>query len=79
MQQQQQTVVSVAWSNGRWQVTESGPRNAISCFGERQDAMDYAMALAGRAGNAGSAGGAGDVSPRARWPRRRPPDAIFRS
>jgi hypothetical protein len=48
-------------------------------FGERQDAMDYAMALAGRAGNAGSAGGAGDGSPRARWPRRRPPDAIFRS
>jgi hypothetical protein len=77
--QKQQTVISVAWSNGRWQVTESGPRNAISCFAERQDAMDYAMALAGGAGNAGGIGGGRDDSPRARWPRRQRPDAIFRS
>lgn len=61
----QQTVISVAWSNGRWQVTESGPRNAISCFGERQDAMDYAMALAGRAGSA-----SGDDRARARRRKR---------
>jgi hypothetical protein len=70
----QQTVISVAWSNGRWQVTESGPRNAISCFGERQDAMDYAMAAAGRAGNAG---GPGVSHARAR-PRRRRPEPISR-
>jgi hypothetical protein len=69
----QQTVISVAWSNGRWQVTESGPRNAISCFGERQDAMDYAMALAGQAGSAS------EDRARARRPRRRRPEAISRS
>jgi hypothetical protein len=69
----QQTVISVAWSNGRWQVTESGPRNAISCFGERQDAMDYAMALAGRTG------GADEGPARARRPRRRRAEAISRS
>jgi hypothetical protein len=72
----QQTVVSVAWSNGRWQVTESGPRNAISCFGERQDAMDYAMAAAGGSGNAGSRAGAKRGTPRA---RRRRAEAISRS
>ena len=42
----QQTQIFVAWSNGRWRVTESGPRNSIACFGERQDAMDYAKLLA---------------------------------
>jgi hypothetical protein len=67
----QQTVISVAWSNGRWQVTESGPRNAISCFGERQDAMDYAMALAGRTGNADNAGGAARAGSPRRPQRRR--------
>jgi hypothetical protein len=40
------TLISVAWSNGRWRVSESGPRNSIACFGERQDAMDYAKGLA---------------------------------
>jgi len=40
------TLICVAWSNGRWRVTESGPRNSIACFGERQDAMDYARVLA---------------------------------
>ena len=40
------TLICVAWSNGRWRVTESGPRNSIACFGERQDAMDYAKGLA---------------------------------
>ena len=69
----QQTVISVAWSNGRWQVTESGPRNAISCFGERQDAMDYAMAVAGRAGSAEESRG------RPRRPRRRRPESTSRS
>ena len=43
-----QTLISVAWSNGRWRVTETGPRNAISCFDEWQDAMDYATGLAAR-------------------------------
>lgn len=42
------TQICVAWSNGRWRVTESGPRNSIACFGERQDAMDYAKDLAER-------------------------------
>jgi len=42
----QQTLICVAWSNGRWRVTESGPRNSIACFGERQDAMSYAVGLA---------------------------------
>jgi hypothetical protein len=42
------TLISVAWSNGRWRVSESGPRNSIACFGERQDAMDYARGLAER-------------------------------
>jgi hypothetical protein len=69
----QQTVISVAWSNGRWQVTESGPRNAISCFGERQDAMDYAMALAGRVGSPG------ECRAHARRPRRRRPEPVTRS
>ncbi len=41
-------LISVAWSNGRWRVTETGPRNAISCFDEWQDAMDYATDLAAR-------------------------------
>ena len=44
----QHTQICVAWSNGRWRVTEAGPRNSIACFGERQDAMDYAKDLAGR-------------------------------
>jgi hypothetical protein len=44
----QQTLICVAWSNGRWRVTESGPRNSIACFGERQDAMSYAVGLAER-------------------------------
>lgn len=43
-----QTHICVAWSNGRWRVTESGPRNSIACFSERQDAMEYAKDLAGR-------------------------------
>jgi len=42
------TLISVAWSNGRWRVTESGPRNSIACFGEWQDAMDYSRGLAAR-------------------------------
>ncbi len=69
----QQTVISVAWSNGRWQVTESGPRNAISCFGERQDAMDYAMAVAGRAGGPEKSRG------RPHRPGRRRPEPTSRS
>lgn len=44
----QRTLISVAWTNGRWQVAESGPRNSVSCFGERRDAMDYASGLAER-------------------------------
>jgi hypothetical protein len=44
----QRTLICVAWSNGRWRVTESGPRNSIACFGERQVAMDYAAELAAR-------------------------------
>ena len=44
----EQTLICVAWSNGRWRVSESGPRNSIACFGERQDAMEYAKDLAGR-------------------------------
>jgi Uncharacterized protein conserved in bacteria (DUF2188) len=44
----EQTQICVASSNGRWRVTESGPRNSIACFGERQDAMEYAKDLAGR-------------------------------
>ena len=43
-----QTQICVAWSNGRWRVTEQGPRNSIACFGERQDAMEYARDLAER-------------------------------
>jgi len=43
-----QTQICVAWSNGRWRVTEVGPRNSIACFGERQDAMEYARDLAER-------------------------------
>lgn len=42
------TQICVAWSNGRWRVTESGPRNSVACFGERQDAMEYARDLAER-------------------------------
>ena len=42
------TQICVAWSIGRWRVTEAGPRNSIACFGERQDAMDYAKDLAQR-------------------------------
>ena len=44
----QQTLICVAWSNGRWRVTESGPRSSIACLGEWQDAMDYARGLARR-------------------------------
>ena len=44
----EQTLICVAWSNGRWRVAESGPRSSIACFGERQDAMEYAKDLAGR-------------------------------
>jgi Uncharacterized protein conserved in bacteria (DUF2188) len=44
----QRTLISVAWTNGRWQVTESGPRNSHACFGERRDALDYATGLAQR-------------------------------
>jgi len=46
----QRAQIHVAWSNGRWRVTESGPRNAVTYFGERRDAMDYAAELAQRAG-----------------------------
>jgi hypothetical protein len=42
----QRTLICVAWSDGRWRVTEAGPRNSISCFGERRDALDYATRLA---------------------------------
>jgi hypothetical protein len=45
---QARALIHVAFRNGRWQVTESGPRNAVSCFGERRDAMEYASSLAGR-------------------------------
>jgi hypothetical protein len=41
-------MVRVAYSNGRWHVTESGGRNVVSCFGERRDAMEYAHALVER-------------------------------
>jgi len=44
----EETQICVAWSNGRWRVTEQGPRNSIACFGERQDAMEYARDLAER-------------------------------
>jgi hypothetical protein len=40
--------IRVAYSNGRWRVIESGTRNAVSCFGERRDAMEYANGLAQR-------------------------------
>jgi hypothetical protein len=40
--------IRVAYSNGRWRVIESGVRNAVSCFGERRDAMEYANGLAQR-------------------------------
>jgi uncharacterized protein DUF2188 len=52
----QRALIHVAWSNGRWRVTESGPRNAVSYFGERRDAMDYAAELAQRAGGGPRAG-----------------------
>jgi hypothetical protein len=42
------TLIHVAYANGRWRVTESGARNAISNFGERRDAMEYATGLATR-------------------------------
>jgi hypothetical protein len=50
----QRAQIHVAWSNGRWRVTESGPRNAVTYFGERRDAMDYAAELAQRAGGSSS-------------------------
>jgi hypothetical protein len=43
-----QTLIHVAYSNGRWRVTESGARNAVANFGERRDAMEYATGLAAR-------------------------------
>jgi hypothetical protein len=43
-----QTLIHVAYSNGRWRVTESGVRNAVANFGERRDAMEYATGLAAR-------------------------------
>jgi hypothetical protein len=46
----QRTLICVAYGDGRWRVTESGPRNSISCFGERRDAIDYATELAQRTG-----------------------------
>ena len=46
----QRTLICVAYGDGRWRVTESGPRNSISCFGERRDAIDYANELAQRTG-----------------------------
>ena len=46
----QRTQIDVAWSNGRWRVTESGARNAVTYFGERRDAMEYAAELAQRTG-----------------------------
>jgi hypothetical protein len=42
----QQTLIRVAYNNGRWRVTESGARNAVANFGERRDAMEYATWLA---------------------------------
>ncbi len=42
----QRTLICVARNNGRWRVTESGPRNSIAWFGERQNAMDLAAELA---------------------------------
>ena len=41
-----QTLIHVAYNNGRWRVTESGARNAVANFGERRDAMEYATGLA---------------------------------
>ena len=46
----QRTLICVAYGDGRWRVTESGPRNSISCFGERRDAIDCASELALRTG-----------------------------
>ncbi len=46
----QRTLICVAYGDGRWRVTESGPRNSISCFGERRDAIEYASELAQRTG-----------------------------
>jgi hypothetical protein len=43
-----QTLIHVAYNNGRWRVTESGARNAVANFGERRDAMEYASGLAAR-------------------------------
>lgn len=43
-----QTLIHVAYSNGRWRVTESGARNTVANFGERRDAMEYATGLATR-------------------------------
>lgn len=43
-----QTLIHVAYNNGRWRVTESGARNAVANFGERRDAMEYATGLAAR-------------------------------
>lgn len=43
-----QTLIHVAYTNGRWRVTESGARNAVANFGERRDAMEYATGLATR-------------------------------
>jgi len=48
----QRALIHVAWNNGRWRVTESGPRNAVTYFGERRDAMDYAAELQQRPGGA---------------------------
>jgi hypothetical protein len=50
----QRTFIHVAWSNGRWRVTESGPPTSNTYFGERRDAMDYVAELAQRAGDASS-------------------------
>jgi hypothetical protein len=46
----QKTLICVAYGDGRWRVTESGPRNSISCFGERRDAIEYASELAHQTG-----------------------------
>jgi hypothetical protein len=46
----QKTLICVAYGDGRWRVTESGPRNSISCFGERRDAIEYASELAQQTG-----------------------------
>jgi hypothetical protein len=45
-----QTLIHVAYSNGRWRVTESGVRSTVANFGERRDAMEYATGLAARMG-----------------------------